>query len=382
MSPARSTRSTWLGVGAGVAVLAVTMGAAWAATGSSSPAAAPIVQVRTAADLVKTYASAAPGTTIELATGVYQPKQLKRAIGAPPLTQAVVLRAATGATVEVRNLDVNGPALRVDDLHLTGNVRFRARAVGGAVLDSTVQPGTIIVEADRVAIERNTIRGPDDRDGLDIGATDGKGPYGVMVRGNTIGPGRLTPGSTAHVDCLQVMSADNLTVEDNILFDCPAQTMLVKSDLGPIRGVTILRNSLRGCLPPSSGCPGLMTLQIVPGAHPMRTITVTGNSVAGALRAVDAIPGVTFTGNAIDHVEDGCQYPMVGNVIGTSRCTIPPGNTQAQPLWLGADRRPPDLRPAPGSPVQDAGTATLGTDADGRRSACGARWDAGAYERC
>ena len=379
--PAPARPSRWPAVLSVVGVLlAVVLLSAPACEPSEGAERAPSVRVDSAAALVSAYASAPGGSTILLAPGVYAPRQLKRTGAAP--TAPIVLRPEPGASVEVQDLDVAGPALHVEDLHLTGIIRFRAAAVGSRLEGSTVDPGNVIVEGDDVAIVDNRLRGPADRDALDIGATDGTGPVGVVVRGNTIGPGTLTPGSTAHVDCLQVMSATELVVADNLLYDCPAQTLLIKSDLGPIEQVRVVRNALRGCTPRTETCPAYMTLQVVPGDHPMRDIVLIGNSIAGAFRAVAGIEGLVLQANAIDRVEDGCQYIGRGNVIGSARCEVPEGNRLAAPQWVDATAEPPDLHPSPASPTVDAGPSTMEADANGRSQACGATWDAGAYERC
>lgn len=341
-----------------------------------------VVRATSASELATAYAVAEPGSVIELGPGVYEPKQLRRGAGAPTLDEPVTLRPAAGADVEVRALDVGGPALRVEGLHLTGIVRFRATAVGSSLEGATVVPGTVIVEGDDVTIQGNRITAAPNRDALDIGATDGSGPRGVVVHGNVLGPGTLDPGSAAHVDCLQVMSAERLVITANVLYDCPAQTLLVKSDLGPVRDVHIARNALRGCRPRTSTCPAYMTLQVVPGEHPMSGIEVDGNSVAGALRAVGVIPGLELRGNAIDSVEDGCEHLVERNVVGSARCEIPPGNLVASPEWEGVDTAPPDLHPTSGSPTRDSGAPSMEQDADGRTTACGSGWDAGAFERC
>lgn len=356
--------------------LLVMGGAAACEPAGSAPS---VVRVSTADQLVRTYATAAPGTTIELAAGTYAPKQLRRPASSEEL---IKLRATPGAQVEVRDLDVRGP-LAVERLTLTGIIRFRAEAAGSSLSNSTVRPGNVIVEGDRVSILDNDIQGPPDRDALDIGATDGTGPFGVQVRGNTLGPGTLSPGSTAHVDCLQVMSGEDLVVADNLLYDCPAQTLLVKSDLGPIRNVTVVRNALRGCRPRTDACPAWMTLQVVSGPHPMRDIVIEGNTIAGALRMTPGIAGLVARGNAASSVEQGCEYLTSGNVVGTARCTVPPGNTVADPRFIDVDAAPPDLRPAQDSPSIDrGGAAQTQRDAKGRSAACGSGWDAGAYERC
>ncbi len=374
------TRRPWVGL---VTTAALLLGAtACDLSEEEAAGAAPVVRVTSAAALASAYSKAPSGSTIELAPGVYAPKQLRRPAGAPALERPVTLRAEHGADVEVRALDVAGPALRVTGLRLTGIIRFRAAAVRSSLVGSTVDPGTVIVEGDDVTIRDNRITAAPDRDALDIGATDGTGPRRVRVHRNVLGPGKLSPGSSAHVDCLQVMSAERLVVTANVLYDCPAQTLLVKSDLGPVHDVRIERNALRGCRPRTHACPAFMTLQVIPGAHPMSDIVVEGNSVAGAFRSVGQLPGLALRGNAIDEVADGCEHLVERNVVGRARCDVPPGNLVAAPRWSSVDAAPPDLRAAPGSPTVDAGPSTMGTDADGRTSACGSAWDAGAFERC
>jgi hypothetical protein len=351
-------------------------------SGSSAGAAGSVISVDSAKALAAAYSSAGPGSAIELASGTYAPSQLRRAAGAPTLTAPVTLRAKAGATVVVNNLDVNGPSLRVQSLHLTGIIRFRSAAVGSSLVQSTVQPGNVIVEGDNVTISGSRLHAPPDRDALDVGATDGSGPKGVRVLDNLIGPGTLTAGSTAHVDCLQVMSAVDLIVADNLLYDCPAQTLLVKGDLGPVDGVKIYRNELRGCLPRTSTCPAFMTVQIVPAAHPMQNILLKANSIAGALRAVAGIPGVVISANAIDRVEEGCEYVMTDNVVGSSRCSLPASNLSYAPIWTSETSNPPDLHAGPGSPAIDQGATAMPPDKDGRTTPCGSGWDAGAFEHC
>ncbi len=373
-------RRPWVGLAAAAALLIGT--AACDPAEEDAAGAAPVVRVTSAAALASAYATAPSGSTIELASGVYQPKQLRRPADAPTLDQPVTLRAEDGADVEVRSLDVAGPALRVSGLHLTGIIRFRAAAVRSSLEGSTVDPGTVIVEGDDVTIRDNHITAAPDRDALDIGATDGSGPRRVLVHRNVLGPGTLSPGSSAHVDCLQVMSAEQLVISANVLYDCPAQTLLVKSDLGPVHDVRIDRNALRGCRPRTDTCPAFMTLQIIPGAHPMSDVEVRGNSVAGAFRAVGQVPGLALRGNAIDEVADGCEHLTERNVVGRARCDVPPGNLIAAPRWTSVDAAPPNLRAEADSPTVDAGPPTMDADADGRTSACGSAWDAGAFERC
>jgi hypothetical protein len=342
---------------------------------------ASVIEVSSADELAATFASAAPGTTIELLSGTYKPRQLRRSADAASVESPVRLRAKPGEIVEVQDLDVAGP-LAVERIHLTGIIRFRAAAAGSSLANATVRPGNVIVEADDVSIVDNQIQGPPDRDALDIGATDGTGPFDVVVRGNTLGPGTLSPGSPAHVDCLQVMSGERLLIEDNLLYDCPAQTLLVKSDLGPIHDVTVIRNALRGCRPRTESCPAYMTLQLVPGAHPMSDVHVEGNSIAGALRAVAGFTGVQVASNAMTRIEAGCEYLTTGNVIGTAGCAVPPGNLMADPAWIDVDSDPPDLRPAPLSAAIDQAPTQSRADLRGTTDPCGEAWDAGAFERC
>ena len=318
-------------------VVAVLLAGAGAAP---SPA---VVRVGPGDDLAAAIEAADAGTVVELTAGSHRPEPLTRGDG------DVTVRAAPGADVVLGPLDVRVPGLRLEGLRLTGRIHLRPRAVGSVLHDVVVDGGSVVVDADGVVVEGSVVTPAPDHDALVVTASDGDGPVGVVVRGNELGPAVLSsPSSEAHLDCLQVTSAQDLLIEGNVLLGCSAQTILVKSDLGPVDGVVLRGNEVHGCEPQRDTCRSINVLQVVPGEHPMGSVLLEGNTVHGRLRIDPRVTGARVEGNAAAAIVDSCHAVGTGNVFGEARCEVPEGNEVVGPAWLEAAAPPTTIAlPAP-----------------------------------
>ena len=273
--------------------------------------------------------------------------------------------------MEVRALDVAGPALRVQrppphrDHPVPGRGGRRSSLEG-----STVDPGNVIVEGDDV-----TIRGQPHHRGRPTATPStsapptAAGPAGVRGPRQRARPGHAEPGSTAHVDCLQVMSAEQLVVSRQRALRLPRPDA-PREERPRARRRRADRPQRPARLPPAH--------RRVPRVHdpagrPRRapdvaTSSVDGNSVAGAFRAVAAVPGLALRGNAIDAGGGRLRAPRSSATSSAApAASVPPGNLVAAPALDRRRRRA--ARPATrraGSPTVDAGPPTMDADADGR----------------
>ncbi len=287
----------------------------------AAPTGDEVMAIEAGDDLAAAVASAPAGAVVELGPGRHRPEALDRE--APG---TIVVRAAAGADAVVEGVEVRGAGIVLDGLHLAGRVHLHRGADGAVLRDATVE-GTVVVEADGAVVEGSTVRPAPDDDAVVVTSRDATGPADVVLRGNVLGPSPLSsPTSDAHVDCLQVSSAVDLLVEGNALHGCAAQTVLVKSDLGPIDGVVLRENALRGCVPVDDRCGAVNVLQVVAGPPPMPGIQLDGNVVAGRLRVDAAVDGVRLADNVAARVVEGCHAELRGNVVGQAPCPLPPGN--------------------------------------------------------
>ena len=125
-------------------------------------------------------------------------------------------------------------------------------------------------------------------------------PTNILIKGVHIHDYTLTPGSGAHVDCLQVWAANGLTVEGDTFNDCEVfdnlREFLPGGSAGTPSNVTIQNNFLDCCrtgfysimLPYHTGATG--------GSH-FTNVTIRNNSTN---KAITADPDASYTNVKID----------------------------------------------------------------------------------
>ncbi len=280
-------------------------------------------------------AAATAGQAIRLKGGDYGTQLLKP--GSSHTGPPVRLISDPADPAQVGQLFIEASGVEISGLRVDGEVRVRKQAADVTLTGLDVT-GTVDIEGDRAVLRGSRVRLMPNRDGVSVRS----GAAGVQLLDNVIGPGSRSPGSPAHVDCLQVSAATDLLIKGNTLFRCPAQTILIKADRGPIVGVQIRNNVIQGCLTRTETCDGYKSLQ-VRTAQEMRDIVVEGNTIDGAL-VFDDLPGLVVTRNLMSG-DPGCLPGSRDNVVGKSSC--PQVNRVADVSFPGRADEVPNLAPGP-----------------------------------
>ena len=215
------------------------------------------------------YGKASPGDVIELAPGDYPLQHLpQRGLGGRP----VVVRAAKPGTVSLAGLDVNTGSVTVEGVRLTGGLAVQPgrsdgpSSIAGITIRDVRMPWAFIY-ADGLRLEGGSVGGfnaCDPRnleDGIEIWERDGVPTNGVTISGVLIhdvdggrdGTCRGTAGAGRHVDCVQILGGQNVTIRDSIFTGCATSGVIARpyegARLGP---VTIENNAFGRVLHPGS----------------------------------------------------------------------------------------------------------------------------------
>lgn len=336
------------------------------ATGTSCTSAAPCPTFDAA------YQLAVGGDTVEVRAGNYGDQVLgagttsSGGFVAKTVTGGnITVRPAAGATVTVTTLTITGPGAKVTGGMTIGNVAFGQLVNGwpypgtpganGSSLDGvTVSQGVqSFAGATNVAVRNSHITGANDSDRFTIFGGDG-----IMIENNVAGAAYRPTGSTNHLDCLQILAGQAITVRGNRLFGCDAETVLVKNDFGAIDNVLFENNFIQDCVVQTTtgeACGAFFAVQFFPGATNVRFYH---NSVAGSV-GVRAGSGVAMRGNIIRQLEpsnatgtldpSACATVTIDtNLIGGHRCaTLPASNIVGNPTYLGNTTTRPDPATGP-----------------------------------
>jgi hypothetical protein len=254
--------------------------------------------------LTRAYRLARSGATVLLASGSY-PDTTLPADGSKG-TADVVFTAAPNAAARFPN------TLRLQARHVElARLKFATLWVDASAQDDILRNDTyknfeVISSGARAprnisfiggsagpAADQNNIIGSD-------GTSTSASPTNIRIQGVHIHDYRLTPGSGAHVDCLQVWAANGLTVTGSRFDDCEVFDIFVQllpgGSAGTPRNVTIQNNFLDCCrtgfysimLPYHTGGTG--------GSH-FTNVTIRNNSTD---KAIAADPDATYAHVRID----------------------------------------------------------------------------------
>ena len=277
------------------------------------------------ASLGGAYGKASPGDVIEVAPGDYGLQHLpQRGLGGRP----VVVRAATPGTVSLAGLNVNTGSVTIEGVRLTEGLSVQPgrsdspSSIAGITIKDVRMPWAFIY-ADRLRLEGGSVGGFDAcdtrnlEDGIEIWERDGVPTNGVTISGvliHDVDGGRDgtcggTAGAGRHVDCVQILGGQNVTIRDSIFTGCATSGVIARpyegARLGP---VTIENNAFGAVLHPGSAielgdsgggdaCTGPMTV---------RANTI----VAGGVNGACAGTSITITSNILETgaCSDGLVY--------------------------------------------------------------------------
>lgn len=215
------------------------------------------------------YARAKPGDVIELAPGSYPLQHLpQRDLGGRP----VVVRAAKPGTVSLAGLDVNTGSVTIEGVRLTDGLSAQPgrseppSSIAGITIRDVHMPWAFIY-ADELRLEGGSVGGfnaCDPRnleDGIEIWERDGVPTNGVTISGVLIhdvdggsdGTCRGTAAAGRHVDCVQILGGQSVTIRNSIIAGCATSGVIARpyegARLGP---VTIENNAFGRVLHPGS----------------------------------------------------------------------------------------------------------------------------------
>jgi hypothetical protein len=281
--------------------------------------------------LARAYSVAASGATVQVAAGTYADTSLP--LDSTKGTSNVVFVAAPGTTpafsntlhLQAHHVEMSGlkfATLWVDATAQNDILRNDTYKNFEVISSGTQAPSNISFVGGSAgpAEDENNIIGSN-------GTSTTASPTNISIKGMHIHDYKLTPGTGAHVDCLQVWAANGLTVEGSTFNDCEVFDIFVQflpgGSAGTPTNVTIQNNFLDCCrtgyysimLPYHTGSTG--------GSH-FTNVTIRNNSTN---KAITADPDATYTNVKIDG-NIGPSLVFYSNAKGT---------LQAKPEGISAD---------------------------------------------
>ncbi len=356
-------------------------------TGSDS---APCTQAAPCRTFNRAYHVATPGEVVAVEGGTY-PDQSIRA-DATKTSPAVVFEPDAGAQVTLGNLFVQGSYVSIQDMAVTGiwyvGVNSKAYPQASQPHDVTIQNLTaarmFITGASNVSVLGGSI-GPSVDSSSEIKACEScaYAPTNIVLDGVTFHDyTRATSG--AHVECLMVYPAQNLTIRRSRFLNCAVMDVFFQNygSAGDLRNITIENDVFDQ--PGSHG--GALSHGYVALNFDANGRTITNVRIAYNSLLVGDIPGLDASGVSGAVVE--------ANVAPRARCYG--GVAYRYNVWTNwkcgvTDRVAPtgftdpasyDFEPVAGAASINAGNTAAypSTDATGRTRYLGAAPDSGAYE--
>jgi hypothetical protein len=264
----------------------------------------PCTQSQPCRTLARAYRVAQSGSTVEVANGTYSDTTLP--LDSSKGTTNVVFTAAPNATpifsstlhIQARHVELSKlrfATLWVDASAQNDTLRNDTYKTFDVISSGTQAPTNIsfIGGSAGPAADENNIIGSN-------GTSTTASPTNIRIQGVHIHDYTLTPGSGAHVDCLQVWAANGLTIGGNRFNNCEVFDVFLQflpgGSAGTPRNVTIQNNFLDCCrsgfysimLPYHTGATG--------GSH-FSNVTIRNNSTD---KAITADPDAAYTNVKID----------------------------------------------------------------------------------
>jgi hypothetical protein len=325
------------------------------------------------------YHAAAPGQTVELAAGSYG-DQTVTADATKTSAADVLVRPAAGAAVSAGTVTIAGAAhLELRDFGLaewhveqgSDDVTLRNLTAGDFFLDS----------ASNVNVIGGSYGPATDLDDAQIrpscaGCTP---PSNVLVDGVSFHDATLSPGSTAHVECLQVAEVIGLTIRNSRFVNCEQHNVFISPWWGgPLKNV-LLENNFGGRV--RTGYYGFRVANGDPG-EVCDNVVMRYNSATTAflMQCASAINGTAFIANVGPYSQWTCDTSIVygHNVWDGAACSSSDVNAPSGFV----DPANSNLHLQPGAAAVDHGDPHIDppTDIDGQARPMGNAPDAGADE--
>jgi hypothetical protein len=345
-----------------------------------APNGAPCTQAAPCGSFDRAYHVARPGQTVEIAAGSYPGQQLTR--DASKRSHAdVVVRPAAGAKVTIHSLDVVGAAhVEVRDLAVPDGWQVLPGS-SDVTLRNLESNAAYVVSASDVNVLGGSAGPQTDYDTGQIkpDCLVGCPPsLRILFDGVHFHDAVLSPGSNAHVECLQIWGSRYVTIRNSRFVNCDSHNVFVGGEGERVRDITF-ENNMGGEVPS-----GYHSFRIAAAADDegCTNIVYRYNSATTAMlvECGRSASGVRLVGNLGPYDQQNCERNLVfsHNVWDGAKC----GATDVNAPSGFRDARRNDLRLAAGSAAIDRGDPRdyPAVDIDGTRRPAGRAPDAGAHE--
>jgi hypothetical protein len=176
--------------------------------------------------LNRAYKLAQPGYTVEMAAGTYGDTALSLD-SAKTSTQDVLFRPAAGATVTISpQFHIYARHLQLRGLRFTGKLWIESSAVDVTLRNDTLKNFDLYSSGSQSSREISFIGGsigpsPDENNRIaSNGTSTTASPENILFDGVKFHDFTLSPGSSAHVECLQVWAVNGLTIRNSTFRNC------------------------------------------------------------------------------------------------------------------------------------------------------------------
>jgi outer membrane biosynthesis protein TonB len=275
------------------------------------------------------YRVATPGQTVEMAAGTYSDTSLP--LDPSKTSNAdVIFRPAAGASVTISpQLHVFARHLELRGLRFTSKLWIEASAADVTIRNGTLKNFDLYSDGSQSSQDISFIGGsigPSANENSRIasnGTSTSASPRNVLIEGVDFHDFTATPGSGAHVECLQVWAVDGLTIRDSTFRNCEVFDIFLQK-LPEGKAATpsniLIENNFFDCC-----ASGYYAIRMAdhPGTS-WKNVTIRNNSLN---KAINPDPGVPYSNVKIV----GNVGPEVKFWNGTT------GNVEARPAGVSVD---------------------------------------------
>jgi hypothetical protein len=189
----------------------------------------------------RAYRLARPGQIIDVRGGHYGDQVIGRDYR-KTVGKNVVFRPAASGRVTVDNLEVDGGS-HVEFRHMTVSGGWSVKTGSDHVTFRGVS-GTnfYITSASNISVIGGSYGPETDEDDAQIRSAcmDSSCPHSrnILIAGVSFHDAIVSPGSGAHVECLQVWHTDNITIRRSRFWNCEHHNVFIAGEGDPVTGVT------------------------------------------------------------------------------------------------------------------------------------------------
>lgn len=347
--------------------------------------------------LNRAYKLAQPGDVVEMASGTYSDTSLPLDSSKTSPTD-VVFRPAMAATVTISpQLHVFARHLELRGLRFSSKLWIEASAADVTLRNSTLKNFDLYSDGKQSSEDISFIGGsigPSANENNRIasnGTSTSASPKNILIDGVDIHDFTVTPGSGAHVECLQVWAVDGLTIRNSTFRNCEVFDIFLQklpNGAAATPSNILIENNFFDCC-----VSGYYSIRLADHAGTSwKNVTIRNNSLNKAINPDPAVPysNVKIVGNV------GPSLALWAGSTG-GNMPKPAGLTVDYNVWYSGSKIGPndkvapsgfqdpaalDFHLKPGAAAIDAGDPANApaTDIDGNARPAGKAPDAGADE--